>query len=158
MSQTIQAIYEGGVFRPCTPVSVQDGEQVTLTLHTQAQTAEVPTWPALPPEFEPVAHDGIVAQGTRIDLTLILRHLFQGASWSDIAEEFPTVTGSLWPAIVRYVDHNREALRLYWQHQENMLEELRKTAPSGLSLQVLRERFEQKHGKPFPQLDAQVSH
>ncbi len=158
MSQTIQAVYEGGVFRPCAPVSVPDGAQVTLTLHTQAQTTKTPTWPALPPEFEAVANDGIVAQGTRIDLTLILRHHFQGASWEAIADEFPTVCASHWPAIAHYVDHNRESLKRYWEQEEKLLEELRRASPSGLSLQVLRERFEQKHGKPFPRLDAQVSH
>ena len=158
MTQTIQAVFEGGVFRPCTPVSVPDGEQVTLTLHTQPQAAEIPTWPTLPPEFEPVAHDGIVAKGTRIDLTLILRHHFQGASWQAIAEEFPTVCAHYWPAIARYVDHNRDSLKLYWEQEEKILDELRRASPSGLSLQVLRERFQQTHDKPFPRLDAQVSH
>lgn len=158
MTQTIQAVFEGGVFRPCTPVSVPDGEQVTLTLHLQTPVAEVPVWPVLPPELEPDANDVIVAKGTRINLSLILRHHFQDASWAAIAEEFPTVGASHWPAIARYVDHNRDALKLYWEQEEKMLDELRKASPSGLSLQVLRERFEQKHGKPFPRLDAQVSH
>lgn len=158
MTQTIQAVFEGGVFRPCTPVSMPDGEQVTLTLHTQPQAAEIPIWPTLPPEFEPVAHGGIVARGSRIDFTLILRRHFQGASWAAIAEEFPTVGASLWPAIAQYVDRNRDSLKLYWEQEEKMLDELREASPSGLSLQNLRERFEQKHGKPFPRLDAQVSH
>lgn len=158
MTQIIQAIFENGVFRPCTAVSVPDGQQVTLTVHGQPQAEDIPTWPNLPPELEPVAHEGIVAKGTRIDLMLILRHHFQGESWAAIAEEFPTVCADHWTAIARYVDQNRDAVKLYWEQEEKILDELRKASPSKLSLQVLRERFEQKYGKPFPRLDVQVSH
>lgn len=158
MTQTIQAVFEGGVFRPCTPVSVPDGEQVTLTLHTQPPGAETPKWPQLPPELATDADGLIVAKGTRITLTLILRRHFEGLSWPAMAEEYPTVCSPDWPAIARFVEYNREPLRLVSEHEESTLEELRKASPSGLSLQILRERFEQKYGKPFPRLDAQVSH
>jgi hypothetical protein len=158
MTQTIQAIFENGVFRPCTPVSVPDGEHVTLTLHSQAPAAQTPSWPQLPPELATDADGLIVAKGTRITLTLILRRHFEGMPWPAIAEEYPTVCSTNWPAIARFVEFNREPLRLVSKEEQRALEELRKASPSRLNLQVLRERFEQKHGKPFPRLDAEISH
>lgn len=158
MTQTIQAIFEGGVFRPCTPIAMADGQQVTLTLHPQPLGTETPIWPALPPELATDADGLIVAKGTRITLTLILRRHFEGLSWPAMAEEYPTVCSADWPAIARFVEYNQEPLGLVSKHEERALEELRKASPPGLSLQILRERFEQKHGKPFPRLDAQVSH
>lgn len=158
MTQTIQAVFEGGVFRPCAPVSVPDGQEVTLTLHTQSPNVEPPRWPQIPPELVTDADGLIVAQGTRITLTLILRRHFEGMSWPAIAEEFPTVCSTDWPAIARFVEFNREPLLLVNNEEQGALEELRMASPSKLNLQILRERFEQKHGKPFPRLDAEISH
>lgn len=158
MTQTIQAVFEGGVFRPCTPISMADGQQVTLTLHPQPLSAETPKWPQLPTELATDADGLIVAKGTRITLTLILRRHFEGLSWPAMAEEYPTVCSTDWPAIARFVEGNRQSLRLVSEEDQRTLEELRKASPSTLNLQVLRERFEQKHGKPFPRLDAEISH
>lgn len=157
MTQTIQAVFEGGVFRPCTPISMTDGQQVILTLHSPTLGSETPKWPQLPPELATDADGLIVAKGTRITLTLILRRHFEGLSWPAIAEEYPTVTAADWPAIARFVESNREPLKLVSEEEERVLEELYRASPK-ISLQVMRERFEQKFGKPFPRLDAEISH
>ena len=157
MTQTIQAVFEGGVFRPCTPVSVPDGQEVTLTLQIQSADGGTLKWPKLPPELA-IDGDGlIVAKGTRITLTLILRRHFEGMTWTAIAEEYPTVSSADWPAITRFVESNRESLKLVSEEEERVLEELYQASPK-LNLQILRERFEQRHGKPFPRLDAEISH
>jgi predicted DNA-binding antitoxin AbrB/MazE fold protein len=44
MTRTIQAVYEGGVFKPREPVALQEGAAVELTVH--ADPAFVPADPA----------------------------------------------------------------------------------------------------------------
>ena len=138
-----------------TPVSVPDGQEVTL--HIQDAGAQTPIWPLLPPELITDGDGLIVAKGTRITLTLILRRHFEGMPWPAIAEEYPTVTAADWPAIARFVECNRGPLKLVSEQEEKVLEELYQASPK-ISLQALRERFEQKHGKPFPRLDAEISY
>ena len=152
MSQTVEAIFEAGVLRPCSPVSVADGEVVTLTVHTSRQGAAVPTWPDLPPELVTDSDGLIVARGTRITLPLLLRGHFQGASWAEVAERYPTVVSSDWPAIATYVERNAGSLRTVLEEEERAIEELRKASPSGLSLGTLRERWQKKFGSSFPQV------
>lgn len=41
---TIEAVYENGVFRPCTPPSIASPQKVTLIVQTDENKRE-PTWP-----------------------------------------------------------------------------------------------------------------
>lgn len=150
MSETIEAVFDRGVFTPCAPVSIPNGQRVTIT-YAPAVTPEQPaTWPELPPELVRNSGGGIVARGTRISLFIVLEYHFAGESWEALESRFPTVTHSDWPRIAAYVQHNENELRLYYEEQDRIAESLRTSTPPGLTLEGLQERFQKKFGKPFP--------
>jgi uncharacterized protein (DUF433 family) len=150
MSETIEAVFDRGVFTPCAPVSIPNGQRVTITYVPTLAPEKLATWPELPPELMKNSGGGIVARGTRISLFIVLEYHFAGESWDSLESRFPTVTRSDWPGIAAYVQHNENALRLYYEEQDRIAESLRTSTPPGLTLEGLRERFQKKFGKPFP--------
>lgn len=151
MSETIDAVFDHGVFKPCEPVSIPNGQRVTLTYAVALAPEKAPTWPDLPPELFRNSDGVIVARGTRITLFLLLEFHFQGTPWSKMQEDFPTVSPADWQGIEAYVRHNEPALRIHFEEQNRNAESLRKPTPPGLTLEALRERFEKKYGSPYPQ-------
>ncbi|MBC7852790.1 MAG: antitoxin family protein [Pirellulaceae bacterium] len=149
MSETIEAVFDHGVFTPCAPVSIPDGQRVTLTYVAAHIPEQPPTWPDLPPELVRNSDGGIVARGTRISLFIVLEYHFKGDSWAELESMFPTVSSGDWPRIAAYVQHNENALRLYYEEQDRIAESKRTPTPPGLTLEGLRERFQKKFGKPY---------
>lgn len=150
MSETIEAVFNQGVFTPCEPVSIPNGQRVTLTYAPATGMASPPTWPDLPPELVTRSDGVIVARGSRITLFLLLEFHFRGTSWSQMQEDFPTVSSADWPGIETYVLNNEPALRRYFEEQDRIAESRRVPTPPELTLEGLRARFQQKYGKPFP--------
>ena len=78
MTRTIQAIYEGGVFKPREPVTLQEGAAVELTVRTDApfvpadpatilrMVEEIAALPVQSPDdgFSGADHDRILYGGT----------------------------------------------------------------------------------------------
>lgn len=150
MSETIEAVFEHGVFTPCEAVSIPDGQRVTLTFAPAPAPDKSATWPNLPPELIKNSEGTIVARGTRISLFIVLEYHFGGDSWSALATMFPTVSPSDWTGIAAYVQQNERALRPYYEERNRIAESHRTPTPPGLTLEGLRERFQKKFGKPFP--------
>ncbi len=150
MSETIEAVFDRGVFTPCTPVSIPNGQRVTITYATVVTPEQPATWPDLPPELVRNSGGGIVTRGTRISLFIVLEYHFGGDSWAELESRFPTVSRADWPGIAAYIQNNKNALQPYYEEQNRITESYRTPTPPGLTLEGLRERFQKKYGKPFP--------
>ena len=149
MSETIEAVFDRGVFTPCAPVSIPNGQRVTLTYSPALAPEKSTTWPELPPELVKNSDGTIVARGTRISLFLMLENHFDGIPWSQMPQDYPTVQAGDWAGIAAFVQHNENVLRPYYEEQNRIAESYRTPTPPGLTLEGLRERFQKKYGKPY---------
>ena len=118
MSETIVAVFDRGVFTPCAPVSIPNGQRVTLTYAAALASEKSATWPELPPELVRNSEGTIVARGTRISLFLMLENHFDGTSWTQMQQDYPTVQAGDWRGIEFYVRSNEGALRPYLEAQQ----------------------------------------
>jgi hypothetical protein len=150
MSETIEAVFDRGVFTPCVPVSIANGQRVTLTFSPAAVSEKSATWPDLPPELVENSSGVVVARGSRISLFFLLENHFQGVSWEKMREDLPTVQPGDWNAIEKFVRSNEAALRVYSEKQQEISRAYEAAAKPGPSLEELRQRFEKKYGKPYP--------
>lgn len=141
MSETIEAVFDRGVFTPCVPVSIPNGQRVTIT-YSAADASEQPaTWPDLPPELVKNGDGTIVARGTRISLFLLLENHFEGTPWEKMQQDFPTVQPSDWGSIESFVRSNEAALRPYSEKQQEIARAYEAAAKPGPSLEELRQRL-----------------
>lgn len=150
MSETIEAVFDRGVFTPCAPVSIPDGQRVTLTFAPSPAPEKSASWPELPPELVKNGEGTIVARGTRISLFLLLELHFQGTPWKKMQQDFPTVQSGDWNSIESFVRSNEAALRPYSEKQQEISRAYEAASKPGPSLEELRQRFERKFGAPFP--------
>ncbi|MFN0017232.1 MAG: antitoxin AF2212-like protein [Pirellulaceae bacterium] len=151
MSETIEAVFDRGVFTPCVPVSIPNGQRVTITYSAPAAPGQPAIWPDLPPELVKNGDGTIVARGTRISLFLLLENHFDGTPWEKMQQDFPTVQPSDWNPIESFVRSNETALRPYSEKQQELARAYEAAAKPGPSLEELRQRFQKKFGAPFPQ-------
>jgi uncharacterized protein (DUF433 family) len=151
MPQTVDAIYEEGVFRLCDPVAVAEGQRVTLTFDAvPSNKPEGVVWPALPPALQRHSDGCVVAIGTRISLYLLLDAHFRGLTPPQIHEKYPTVPLADMVAINAYIRQNELALRTHFEDQTRISDALRQAAPPGPTVEELRARWQQKFGTPSP--------
>jgi predicted DNA-binding antitoxin AbrB/MazE fold protein len=150
MSETIEAVFDRGVFTPCTPVSIANGQRVTITFAPAIAPEKSATWPDLLPELVRNSEGTIVARGTRISLFLLLENHFDGKPWSQMQEDYPTVQAGDWKGIESYVRSNEGALRPYLEAQQEVARAYEQVASPGPSIEELRARFQKKYGAPYP--------
>lgn len=151
MSETIEAVFDRGVFTPCVPVSIPNGQRVTLTYAPANPPEKSATWPELPPELVKNSEGTIGARGSRISLFFLLELHFQGTPWEKMQQDYPTVQPSDWSSIESFVRSNEAALRPYSEKQQEIARAYEAAAKPGPSLEELRQRFQKKQGAPFPQ-------
>lgn len=151
MPQTVDAIYDQGVFRLCDPVAVAEGQRVTLTFDTvSSNKPDNVLWPALPPALHRHSDGCVVARETRISLYLLLDAYFRGLTSPQIHEKYPTVPLADVVAIEMYIRQNEPALRKHFDEQTRISDALRQAAPPGPTVEELRSRWQQKFGTPSP--------
>jgi hypothetical protein len=151
MSETIEAVFDRGVFTPCAPVSIPNGQRVTITYAPALAPEQPATWPDLPMELVKNGDGTIVARGTRISLFLLLENHFDGIPWSQMQQNYPTVQSSDWSSIESFVRSNEAALRPYSEKQQEIARAYEAAAKPGPNLEELRQRFQKKFGVPYPQ-------
>lgn len=150
MSETIEAVFDRGVFTPCAPVSIPNGQRVTITYAAAVAPEQPATWPDLPPELVKNSEGTIVARGTRISLFLLLENHFEGTPWSQMQQDYPTVQPGDWNPIEAFVRSNEAPLRVYFEEQQKIAQAHEQAAKPGPTVDELRDRFQKKFGKPYP--------